>query len=147
MAKEIAALIKLQVKGGAANPSPPVGPALGSKGVNIMEFCKQFNARTQDKPGKVLPVLITVYGDKSFDFIIKTPPAAIQLMEIAKIKKGSSEPNRAKVASVTWDQIKTIAEDKMSDLNCFTIDSAMRMVAGTARSMGITVSGEFPPQN
>lgn len=147
MAKEIAALIKLQVKGGAANPSPPVGPALGSKGVNIMEFCKQFNARTQDKPGKVLPVLITVYGDKSFDFIIKTPPAAIQLMEIAKIKKGSSEPNRAKVASVTWDQIKTIAEDKMADLNCFTIDSAMRMVAGTARSMGITVSGEFPPQN
>lgn len=147
MAKEIAALIKLQVKGGAANPSPPVGPALGSKGVNIMEFCKQFNARTQDKPGKVLPVLITVYGDKSFDFIIKTPPAAIQLMEIAKIKKGSSEPNRAKVASVTWDQIKTIAEDKMADLNCFTIDSAMRMVAGTARSMGITVSGEFPSQN
>lgn len=147
MAKEIAALIKLQVKGGAANPSPPVGPALGSKGVNIMEFCKQFNARTQDKPGKVLPVLITVYGDKSFDFIIKTPPAAIQLMEIAKIKKGSSEPNRTKVASVTWDQIKTIAEDKMADLNCFTIDSAMRMVAGTARSMGITVSGEFPSQN
>ena len=147
MAKEIAALIKLQVKGGAANPSPPVGPALGSKGVNIMEFCKQFNARTQDKPGKVLPVLITVYGDKSFDFIIKTPPAAIQLMEIAKLKKGSAEPNRTKVASVTWDQIKTIAEDKMSDLNCFTIESAMRMVAGTARSMGITVSGEFPTQN
>lgn len=147
MAKEIAALIKLQVKGGAANPSPPVGPALGSKGVNIMEFCKQFNARTQDKPGKILPVLITVYGDKSFDFIIKTPPAAIQLMEVAKIKKGSSEPNRTKVASVTWDQIKTIAEDKMADLNCFTIESAMRMVAGTARSMGITVSGEFPSQN
>jgi large subunit ribosomal protein L11 len=147
MAKEIAALIKLQVKGGAANPSPPVGPALGSKGVNIMEFCKQFNARTQDKPGKVLPVLITVYGDKSFDFIIKTPPAAIQLMEIAKLKKGSPEPNRAKVANVTWDQIKTIAEDKMADLNCFTIDAAMRMVAGTARSMGITVSGEFPSQN
>lgn len=147
MAKEIAALIKLQVKGGAANPSPPVGPALGSKGVNIMEFCKQFNARTQDKPGKILPVLITVYGDKSFDFIIKTPPAAIQLMEVAKIKKGSSEPNRTKVASVTWDQIKTIAVDKMADLNCFTIESAMRMVAGTARSMGITVSGEFPSQN
>jgi large subunit ribosomal protein L11 len=147
MAKEIAALIKLQVKGGAANPSPPVGPALGSKGVNIMEFCKQFNARTQDKPGKILPVLITVYGDKSFDFIIKTPPAAIQLMEIAKIKKGSSEPNRTKVANVTWDQIKLIAEDKMADLNCFTIDAAMRMVAGTARSMGLTVSGEFPSQN
>ena len=147
MAKEVAAMIKLQVKGGAANPSPPVGPALGSKGVNIMEFCKQFNARTQDKPGKVLPVLITVYSDKSFDFIIKTPPAAIQLMEIAKLKKGSPEPNRSKVASVTWDQIRSIAEDKMSDLNCFTIESAMRMVAGTARSMGITVSGEFPSQN
>jgi large subunit ribosomal protein L11 len=147
MAKEVAAMIKLQVKGGAANPSPPVGPALGAKGVNIMEFCKQFNARTQDKPGKVLPVVITVYSDKSFDFIIKTPPAAIQLMDIAKIKKGSSEPNRSKVASVTWDQIRTIAEDKMSDLNCFTIESAMRMVAGTARSMGITVSGEFPSQN
>jgi large subunit ribosomal protein L11 len=147
MAKEVAAMIKLQVKGGAANPSPPVGPALGAKGVNIMEFCKQFNARTQDKPGKVLPVVITVYSDKSFDFIIKTPPAAIQLMDIAKIKKGSSEPNRAKVASVTWDQIRSIAEDKMSDLNCFTIESAMRMVAGTARSMGITVSGEFPSQN
>ena len=147
MAKEIAALIKLQVKGGAANPSPPVGPALGSKGVNIMEFCKQFNARTQDKPGKILPVLITVYGDKSFDFVIKTPPAAIQLMEIAKLKKGSPEPNRNKVASVSWDQIKSIAEDKMVDLNCFTIESAMRMVAGTARSMGITVNGEFPSQN
>lgn len=147
MAKEVAALIKLQVKGGAANPSPPVGPALGAKGVNIMEFCKQFNARTQDKPGKVLPVVITVYGDKSFDFIIKTPPAAIQLMDIAKLKKGSAEPNRAKVASVTWDQIRSIAEDKMSDLNCFTMESAMRMVAGTARSMGITVSGEFPSQN
>jgi large subunit ribosomal protein L11 len=147
MAKEVAAMIKLQVKGGAANPSPPVGPALGSKGVNIMEFCKQFNARTQDKPGKVLPVLITVYSDKSFDFIIKTPPAAIQLMEIAKLKKGSPEPNRSKVASVTWDEIRSIAEDKMSDLNCFTIESAMRMVAGTARSMGITVSGEFPSQN
>jgi large subunit ribosomal protein L11 len=147
MAKEVAAMIKLQVKGGAANPSPPVGPALGSKGVNIMEFCKQFNARTQDKPGKVLPVLITVYSDKSFDFIIKTPPAAIQLMEIAKLKKGSPEPNRSKVASVTWDQIRSIAEDKMADLNCFTIESAMRMVAGTARSMGITVSGDFPSQN
>ncbi len=147
MAKEVAALIKLQVKGGAANPSPPVGPALGAKGVNIMEFCKQFNARTQDKPGKVLPVVITVYGDKSFDFIIKTPPAAIQLMDIAKLKKGSAEPNRTKVASVTWDQIRSIAEDKMSDLNCFTMESAMRMVAGTARSMGITVSGEFPSQN
>jgi large subunit ribosomal protein L11 len=147
MAKEVAALIKLQVKGGAANPSPPIGPALGSKGVNIMEFCKQFNARTQDKPGKVLPVLITVYSDKSFDFIIKTPPAAIQLMEVAKIKKGSSEPNRTKVASVTWDQIKTIAEDKMADLNCFTLESAMRMIAGTARSIGISVSGEFPSLN
>jgi large subunit ribosomal protein L11 len=147
MAKEIAALIKLQVKGGAANPSPPVGPALGSKGVNIMEFCKQFNARTQDKPGKILPVLITVYGDKSFDFVIKTPPAAIQLMEIAKIKKGSPEPNRTKVSSVSWDQIRTIAEDKMADLNCFTMESAMKMVAGTARSMGITVSGEFPSNN
>jgi len=147
MAKVIAALIKLQVKGGAANPSPPVGPALGSKGVNIMEFCKQFNARTQDKPGKVLPVVITVYGDKSFDFIIKTPPAAIQLMDIAKLKKGSSEPNRSKVASVSWEQIRSIAEDKMTDLNCFTMESAMKMVAGTARSMGITVSGEFPTQN
>jgi large subunit ribosomal protein L11 len=147
MAKEISKVVKLQVKGGAANPSPPVGPALGAAGVNIMEFCKQFNARTQDKPGKVLPVLITVYSDKSFDFIIKTPPAAIQLMEIAKLKKGSPEPNRSKVASVTWDQIRSIAEDKMADLNCFSIQSAMRMVAGTARSMGITVSGEFPSQN
>ncbi|MCB0381401.1 MAG: 50S ribosomal protein L11 [Flavobacteriales bacterium] len=144
MAKEISGLIKLQIKGGAANPSPPVGPALGSKGVNIMEFCKQFNGRTQDKAGKILPVAITVYADKSFDFVIKTPPAAIQLMEAAKIKKGSSEPNRQKVASVTWDQVKAIAEDKMSDLNCFKIDSAMRMVAGTARSMGITVKGTFP---
>jgi large subunit ribosomal protein L11 len=147
MAKEIAALIKLQVKGGAANPAPPVGPALGAKGVNIMEFCKQFNARTQDKPGKVLPVVITVYGDKSFDFIIKTPPAAIQLMDIAKLKKGSPESNRMKVASVSWDQVRSIAEDKMADLNCFTIDSAMKMVAGTARSMGITVKGEFPSNN
>lgn len=144
MAKEIAGLIKLQIKGGAANPSPPVGPALGSKGVNIMEFCKQFNARTQDKAGKVLPVVITVYGDKSFDFIIKTPPAAVQLLEAAKLKSGSAEPNRKKVAKVTWEQVKTIAEDKMNDLNCFTIESAMNMVAGTARSMGITVSGEFP---
>ena len=144
MAKEVGALIKLQIKGGAANPSPPVGPALGAKGVNIMEFCKQFNGRTQDKAGKVLPVVITVYADKSFDFIIKNPPVAIQLMEAAKIKKGSSEPNRVKVASVTWDQIKTISEDKMSDLNCFQIESAMRMVAGTARSMGITVKGQFP---
>ncbi len=144
MAKEVFALIKLQVKGGAANPSPPIGPALGAKGVNIMEFCKQFNARTQDKPGKVLPVVITVYSDKSFDFIIKTPPVAIQLKEVTKIKSGSAEPNRAKVASVTWDDVKKIAEEKMPDLNCFTIDSAMSMVAGTARSMGITVKGDKP---
>lgn len=144
MAKQIAALIKLQVRGGAANPSPPVGPALGSKGVNIMEFCKQFNARTQDKPGKVLPVLITVYADKSFDFVIKTPPAAIQLMEASKVKKGSSEPNRSKVGSVTWDQVRVIAEDKMPDLNCFTIEAAMSMVAGTARSMGLRVTGQSP---
>ncbi len=144
MAKEVAGLIKLQIKGGAANPSPPVGPALGSKGVNIMEFCKQFNARTQDKAGKVIPVIITVYSDKSFDFVTKTPPVAVQLIEATKVKKGSSEPNRAKVASITWDQVKAIAEDKMQDLNCFTIDSAMSMVAGTARSMGITVTGEFP---
>jgi large subunit ribosomal protein L11 len=147
MAKEVAALIKLQVKGGAANPAPPVGPALGSKGVNIMEFCKQFNARTQDKGGKVLPVVITVYSDKSFDFIIKTPPASIQLLEIAKLKSGSPESNRKKVAAVSWDQIKTIAEDKMPDLNCFTVESAMKMVAGTARSMGITVKGSFPTNN
>lgn len=144
MAKEVEGLIKLQIKGGAANPSPPVGPALGAKGVNIMEFCKQFNGRTQDKAGKVLPVVITVYSDKSFDFIIKTPPAAVQLLEAAKIKSGSAESNRKKVASVTWDQVKAIAEDKMSDLNCFTVESAMRMIAGTARSMGITVKGEFP---
>jgi large subunit ribosomal protein L11 len=144
MAKEISALIKLQVKGGAANPSPPVGPALGSKGVNIMEFCKQFNARTQDKPGKVLPVVITVYTDKSFDFIIKTPPAAVQLMEVAKLKGASAEPNRVKVGKVSWEQVRTIAEDKMSDLNCFTIESAMSMIAGTARSMGITVTGARP---
>jgi large subunit ribosomal protein L11 len=146
MAKEVAALIKLQIRGGAANPSPPVGPALGSKGVNIMEFCKQFNARTQDKAGKLLPVVITVYGDKSFDFIVKTPPVAVQLLEATKIKKGSSEPNRVKVASVTWDQVKVIASEKMPDLNAFTIESAMKMVAGTARSMGITVKGEFPAQ-
>ncbi|MCO4293878.1 50S ribosomal protein L11 [Solitalea sp. MAHUQ-68] len=144
MAKEVSALVKLQIKGGAANPSPPVGPALGAKGVNIMEFCKQFNARTQDKPGKVLPVVITVYADKSFDFIIKTPPVAIQLLEVTKLKSGSAEPNRKKVASVSWDQVRTIAEDKMPDLNAFTIESAMSMVAGTARSMGITVSGERP---
>ena len=144
MAKEFDSKIKLQVKGGAANPSPPVGPALGAKGVNIMEFCKQFNARTQDKQGKVLPTEIVVYKDKSFDFIIKTPPAAVQLLELAKLKKGSSESNRVKVAKVTWDQVKTIAEDKMKDLNAFTIQSAMKMVAGTARSMGITVTGTFP---
>jgi large subunit ribosomal protein L11 len=144
MAKEIVGLIKLQVRGGAANPSPPVGPALGAKGVNIMEFCKQFNARTQDKTGKVLPVAITVYADKSFDFVIKTPPAAVQLMEAVKIKKGSSESNRKKVAKVNWDQVRAIAEDKMPDLNCFKLESAMKMVAGTARSMGITVTGEFP---
>lgn len=144
MAKQVAGLIKLQIKGGAANPSPPVGPALGAKGVNIMDFCKQFNGRTQDKAGQVLPVIITVYADKSFDFIIKTPPVAVQLMNAAKLKKGSSEPNRDKVAKISWDQVKQIAEDKMPDLNCFTVESAMRMVAGTARSMGIVVQGEFP---
>ena len=144
MAKEVSKVVKLQVRGGAANPSPPVGPALGAAGVNIMEFCKQFNARTQDKQGKVLPVAITVYMDKSFDFVIKTPPAAVQILEAAKIKKGSGEPNRKKVASVTWDQLKVIAEDKMVDLNAFTIESAMLMMAGTARSMGITVKGEAP---
>jgi len=144
MAKEVAGLIKLQIKGGAANPSPPVGPALGSKGVNIMEFCKQFNARTQDKAGKLLPVVITVYSDKSFDFIVKTPPVAVQLLEVTKTKSGSAEPNREKVASVTWEQVRAIAEDKMTDLNCFTVDSAMKMVAGTARSMGITVKGDAP---
>ncbi len=144
MAKEIGKVVKLQVRGGAANPSPPVGPALGAAGVNIMEFCKQFNARTQDKPGKVLPVVITVYKDKSFDFIVKTPPAAVQLMEAAKIKKGSGEPNRVKLGSVNWDQIKAIAEDKMVDLNAFTVESAMSMVAGTARSMGMKVSGKRP---
>ena len=144
MAKEISGLIKLQIKGGAANPSPPVGPALGAKGVNIMEFCKQFNARTQDQAGKVLPVIITVFADKSFEFIIKTPPVAVQLLEAAKIKKGSSESNRDKVASVSWDQVRTIAEAKMVDLNAFEVTSAMRMVAGTARSMGIVVNGDFP---
>ena len=144
MAKELSKLVKLQVRGGAANPSPPVGPALGAAGVNIMEFCKQFNSRTQDKQGKVLPVVISVYKDKSFDFIVKTPPAAVQLMEAAKIKKGSGEPNRRKVASVTWDQIKVIAEDKQADLNAFTVESAMKMIAGTARSMGLTVKGNAP---
>ena len=144
MAKEVAAFIKLQIKGGSANPSPPVGPALGSKGVNIMDFCKQFNARTQDKAGKVLPVIITVYTDKSFDFVVKQPPVAIQLKEAAKLKSGSAQPNRDKVGQVTWDQIKEIAQDKMPDMNCFTLESAMRMVAGTARSMGISVVGEFP---
>jgi large subunit ribosomal protein L11 len=147
MAKEVAGLIKLQIKGGAANPSPPVGPALGSKGVNIMQFCKQFNGRTQDQAGKILPVIITVYADKSFDFIIKQPPVAAQLIEIAKIKKGSAEPHVSKVGSVTWDQVREIAEIKMADLNCFTIESAMKMVAGTARSMGITVKGEAPFNN
>ena len=144
MAKEVAAFIKLQIKGGAANPSPPVGPALGSKGVNIMDFCKQFNARTQDKAGKVLPVIITVYSDKSFDFIVKQPPVAIQLKEAAKAKSGSAQPNRDKVGQVTWDQVREIAQNKMSDMNCFTIEAAMRMIAGTARSMGINVVGEFP---
>ena len=144
MAKEVAGFIKLQIKGGAANPSPPVGPALGSKGVNIMEFCKQFNAKTQDKGGKVLPVVITVYSDKSFDFIVKQPPVAVQLKEAAKIQSGSAEPNRKKVASVSWEQIEEIAKSKMEDMNCFTVESAMRMVAGTARSMGISVTGEFP---
>ena len=147
MAKEIAGLIKLQIKGGAANPSPPVGPALGSKGINIMEFCKQFNARTQEKAGKILPVVITYYSDKSFDFIVKTPPVAVQLIEATKVKGGSAEPNRKKVAEITWEQVKQIASDKMVDLNCFELDSAMRMVAGTARSMGIAVKGEFPNNN
>ena len=147
MAKQVETFIKLQIKGGAANPSPPVGPALGSKGLNIMEFCKQFNARTQDKAGKVLPVLITVYADKSFDFVVKTPPASVQLLEAAKLQSGSAESNRNKVGSVTWDQVKAIATDKMPDLNCFTIESAMKMVAGTARSIGITVTGQSPFQN
>jgi len=144
MAKEVAAFIKLQIKGGAANPSPPVGPALGSKGVNIMDFCKQFNARTQEQAGKIIPVIIQVYGDKSFDFITKQPPVAIQLLEVAKIKSGSAEPNRKKVASITWDQVRAIATDKMKDLNAFEIEKAMSMVAGTARSMGITVTGDRP---
>ena len=144
MAKEVAGLIKLQIRGGAANPAPPVGPALGAKGVNIMEFCKQFNARTQDKAGKVLPAVITVYKDKSFDFVIKTPPAAVQLLEAAKLKSGSPESNRVKVGRVNWDQVRAIAEDKMPDLNCFSIESAMKVVAGTARSMGINVTGKFP---
>jgi len=147
MAKEIAGLIKLQIKGGAANPSPPVGPALGSKGINIMEFCKQFNARTQEKAGKILPVVITYYADKSFDFVVKTPPVAVQLIEAAKIKGGSAEPNRKKVAEITWEQVQLIATDKMVDLNCFELGSAMKMVAGTARSMGIAVKGEFPTNN
>ncbi|MGL4584716.1 MAG: 50S ribosomal protein L11 [Flavobacterium sp.] len=144
MAKEISKVVKLQVKGGAANPSPPVGPALGAAGVNIMEFCKQFNARTQDKPGKILPVQITVYKDKSFDFVVKTPPAAVQLLEAAKVKSGSGEPNRKKVASVTWEQVRAIAEDKMPDLNAFSVEAAMSMIAGTARSMGISVTGTAP---
>ena len=144
MAKEVAALIKLQIKGGAANPSPPIGPALGAKGVNIMEFCKQFNARTQEQAGKILPVILTVYSDKSFDFIIKRPPVAAQILEVTKIKAGSAESNRKKVGSITWEQIKTIAEDKMPDMNCFTIESAMSMVAGSARSMGINVTGDSP---
>jgi large subunit ribosomal protein L11 len=147
MAKEVAGQLKLQIKGGAANPSPPVGPALGSKGINIMEFCKQFNARTQDKTGKVVPVVITYYVDKSFEFIVKNPPVAIQLLEASKQKSGSAEPNRKKVAEITWDQVKLIAEDKMEDLNCFTLESAMKMVAGTARSLGITVKGAFPVNN
>ena len=144
MAKEVQKVLKLQIRGGAANPSPPVGPALGAAGVNIMEFCKQFNARTQDKPGKVVPVVVSVFADKSFEFVVKTPPAAAQLLEAAKVKKGSGEPNRIKIASVTWDQIKKIAEDKMVDLNAFTVESAMKMVAGTARSMGLNVKGQSP---
>ena len=147
MAKEIAGLIKLQIKGGAANPSPPVGPALGSKGINIMEFCKQFNARTQDKAGKILPVVITYYSDKSFDFVVKAPPVAIQLLEVSKLKSGSAEPNRKKISEVTWEQVKDIAQDKMVDMNCFELNAAMKMVAGTARSMGITVKGSFPENN
>ena len=144
MAKEVAGQLKLQIKGGAANPSPPVGPALGAKGINIMEFCKQFNARTQDQAGKVLPVVITYYADKSFDFIVKTPPVAVQLKEVAKLKSGSAQPNRNKVAELTWEQVRAIAQDKIVDLNCFTVEAAMKIVAGTARSMGITVKGEFP---
>lgn len=144
MAKEVTGIIKLQIRGGAANPSPPVGPALGAKGVNIMDFCKQFNARTQEKAGKVIPVVITVYGDKSFDFVTKTPPAAVQLLDAAKLKKGSPESNRDKVGSVNWDQVRSIAEDKMEDLNAFHVNSAMKMIAGTARSMGITIKGDAP---
>ena len=147
MAKKVEKVVKLQVKGGQANPSPPVGPALGAAGVNIMEFCKQFNARTQDKSGKILPVVITYYADKSFDFVVKTPPVAIQLLEVAKLKGGSAEPNRKKVGEITWEQVKAIAEDKIVDLNCFTVTSAMKMVAGTARSMGINVKGAFPENN
>jgi len=147
MAKELSAIVKLQVKGGAANPSPPIGPALGAKGVNIMEFCKQFNARTQEQAGKVLPVLINVYSDKTFDFIIKRPPVAVQIMETAKIKAGSGQSNRKKVGSISWDQIRTIASDKIVDMNCFTIESAMHMIAGTARSMGVTVTGDAPVKN
>ena len=147
MAKEITGFVKLQCKGGQANPAPPIGPALGSKGLNIMELCKQFNARTQEKAGKILPVIITYYTDKSFDFVVKTPPVAVQLIEATKVKGGSAEPNRKKVAEITWDQVKQIASDKMVDLNCFELDSAMRMVAGTARSMGIAVKGEFPNNN
>jgi len=146
MAKEISGLIKLQIKGGAANPSPPVGPALGAKGVNIMEFCKQFNGRTQDQAGKVIPVIITVFKDKSFEFILKMPPVAVQILDAVKLKKGSPEPNRNKVATITWEQIKDIAEGKMKDLNAFTVESAMRMVAGTARSMGVKVKGSFPSE-
>lgn len=144
MAKEVAGQLKLQIKGGVANPSPPVGPALGAKGINIMEFCKQFNARTQDQAGKILPVVITYYADKSFDFIVKTPPVAVQLKEVAKLKSGSAQPNRNKVAELTWEQVRAIAQDKIVDLNCFTVEAAMKIVAGTARSMGITVKGEFP---
>jgi len=144
MAKEVIGYLKLQVKGGAANPAPPIGPALGSKGLNIMDFCKQFNARSQDKPGQVLPVLITIYNDKSFDFVIKTPPAAVLILDAAKKQKGSAEPNRNKIGSITWDQVKTIAETKMPDLNAFKVESAMKMIAGTARSMGITISGTAP---
>jgi len=147
MAKEVAGLIKLQIKGGAANPSPPVGPALGAKGVNIMEFCKQFNARTQEKAGKDLPVVITVYSDKSFEFVVKTPPAAVQLKDAAKVKSGSAESNRKKVGKVTWDQVRSIAEDKIQDMNCFTVESGMKMVAGTARSLGLTIEGDNPFEN
>jgi large subunit ribosomal protein L11 len=147
MAKEVSGIIKLQIRGSAANPSPPVGPALGAKGVNIMEFCKQFNAKTQDKAGKLIPVIITVYTDKSFTFVTKTPPVAVQLLEASKKKSGSAEPNRTKIATVTWDQVKMIAEEKMPDLNAFTVESAMKLVAGTARSMGIDVKGTFPGNN